>query len=271
MDGNQPPTPIYAFYQRYNPLCQLDWRWRRAKDLARRDAWASPRLDDPPTCTAVKYIKTVTAAGNSECAEQWPDLAIVRAARQLHRHGGHDRVLVEAYGLTQLDIQEIASRFDRHPAVLTTYFELFYDIRERRQARIYLFKHAIGSDKASADASRLLKLFALYGGPLVVDVLGRDLLLAGEPGGQPSNPAVRPLLEKWLAVMRMDDPRDFLPAVVERATSSLTKPTSMPSGQTLAEHVQAALNDVDWAQVREASQPPAAPEQATVARHAASA
>src|SRR5687767_548208 len=45
MDGDQPQTPIYAFYQRNNPMCQLDWRWRRAKDLARRDAWASPRLD----------------------------------------------------------------------------------------------------------------------------------------------------------------------------------------------------------------------------------
>jgi hypothetical protein len=255
MDGPQDPAPEYAAFCRFNPFAPLDWRWRRAKDLARRDAWASPRLDDPPTCTATRYIKVVTAAGNSECAEEWPDLAIVRAARQLHRHGGHDRVLAEAYGLTQLGIQEIASRFDRHPAVLTAFYQLFFDVLERRQARIYLLKHTLGTDPAGADASRLLKLFALYGGPLVVDALGRDLLLAGEPGGQQGNPAVRPLLDKWLAVMRVDDLRDHLPTVLQRATGSLTKSKAAPSGESLTEHLQASLADIDWSQVSEAPQP----------------
>src|SRR5262245_18334399 len=58
LDGFSPGSPIYARYQRDNPLRPVNWRWRHAKALvaARR---LCPKRDDKHAVAAARFFRAL--------------------------------------------------------------------------------------------------------------------------------------------------------------------------------------------------------------------
>ena len=101
------------------------------------------------------------------------------------------------------------------PSVVDTYEALFFHCRDRLDARDWILTHAVGRrllpGTATPDPAPVLKAFAYYGGPRVLEAVlpyllgGRDCL---EPPGDLSTPEARRDQAARLAVAAQMLPRD---------------------------------------------------------------
>ena len=99
-----------------------DWRWRRAAELTDGDRPAGANADaDTLTQRAVRYRL-------SHCA---PDLADIGTAVAVHSAGGVRRRALQAYLLTRLPDDEVATRTGLTPAAVAAYAGLFFDVRSK--------------------------------------------------------------------------------------------------------------------------------------------
>jgi hypothetical protein len=195
-----------------SPFRATDWRWRLAAYLLARGRRGRRRWRSDPWLARALRSQRAARAGARRRARD----AEVQAALAF-RCGGDPRLRleVEARLLAGQSYGEVAGRCGLDPAVVEAYEKLFYDVVDQRQATDYVMAFAVDPDgtlrSGAPDAAALVRLFALFGGPLVLDVLLHVLgIRPAPPGEEPPPETVRrarfALLTKRLVLGGSADP-----------------------------------------------------------------
>jgi hypothetical protein len=167
---------FYPDLQRHHPLRTPGWRWRRACWLLERGRYFSRRRDDAQTGRAIHYLRALTRSRSgrpgARIRKHYSD---IHAARQLHESAAPTKLLVQARLLARQSSLEIAVLTGVSFPVLETYEQLLFNIRNHLGARDWICLNAIGPTvrpgTALPDAEAVLKSFAYYGGPLVLEAV----------------------------------------------------------------------------------------------------
>ena len=163
-------------FEAHNPARALDWRWRLAGRSAKGDRKDRPGRAEPLMARAVRFRRRLarcrTAGRLAQLQRADPDLF---QAHEFHRQGGWSRVLLEARLLAEVPIADIAQRHKLTEEAVHLYSRLFFDVLSRLNARDWLLTRAIGQARADETelqaAERIIKLFAHFMGPLILDLL----------------------------------------------------------------------------------------------------
>lgn len=154
-------------------------RWRRALELVGSGRYYKPRRDDEATGRAARYLRAgARCRGGASRARVMRDYGDAHAARRLHESGGQARLLVEARILARQPTGEVSRLTSVPPEVVDTHEGLFFNCRDRLDARDWVTVHALGrrvfSGQAAPDPGVVLKSFAYFGGPYAADNLRRE-------------------------------------------------------------------------------------------------
>jgi len=168
--------PSYLELQRHSPYRSPAWRWERAQHLVEQGCTLSPRLDDALTCQAVCYLRACKRSrGDSQRARPpraYPD---VHAARLLHETTSSTALEVQARLLARQTVEDIARRTAVPARVVRTYERFFFNVLDRLGATDWVVCQAIRRGDARRDlpsvAAMLLRGFAFFGGPALLDAL----------------------------------------------------------------------------------------------------
>lgn len=176
-------TPSFAEIQKFNPARSVSWRWERARWLVSKRRRFSHSHDDETTERAVRYLRE-RARGRSAnlgsvVRKHFQDIHL---ACQLHENGGASQLLVEARILARQTSAEIGLLTSVPPEVVSAYEALFFQVRDRLDARDWITVRVIGLGMSQQpDPAAVFKLFAYLGGPMVLEsaapflVEGKDL------------------------------------------------------------------------------------------------
>jgi hypothetical protein len=165
------------YHSRHDPFRPPDWRWRRALWLAEEGKCSRKEPEDPRVLLARRFVVLWGGAASEEkkaaLADRFPG---VFYARELHARGQEDdRWVVEARVLADQPAEEIALRQNTTAEVISWYEALFFDVREQLHRRDWVANRVLGPafrrGVRARDFDLLLKLYALQGGPVVVDFL----------------------------------------------------------------------------------------------------
>ena len=166
------------FVSDHDPFRTPDWRWQRAAWLHEQGRYARRGRDDEYVTAARDFLTRLDRAGTDEVALE--SLACrcpgIYYARQLRlREDANDRWVVEARVLADQPAAEIADRQMTSAEVVLWYERLFFDVRPRLAHRDWVCNRVLGQSFHQGVKMRqfdlLLKLYALVGGPVVVDAL----------------------------------------------------------------------------------------------------
>jgi hypothetical protein len=195
-----------------SPFRAPAWRWRLAAYLLGRGRRGRRRWrSDPWLARALRFRRAARAGARRRAKD-----AEVQAALAFRDEGDPRlRLEVEARLLAGQGYDAVAGRCGLDPAVVVAYEKLFYDVVDQRHATDYLMAFAVDPGgtlrSGDPDTSALVRLFALFGGPLVLDVLLHVLgIRPAPPGEEPSPETVRrarfALLTKKLVLGGSADP-----------------------------------------------------------------
>jgi hypothetical protein len=173
-------TAYYPDLLRYSFFRPTDWRWRRTRRLVERGHSFSRRRDDDETGRAVRYLRALGRGHPAAAMRQFPD---VHGARRLHEAGGRTRLVVQARLLAGQAPAEAARLTGVSPEVVNTYEALFFDCRDRLDARDWVLVQAVQREGCCPEEPRaaLIRSFAYQGGPLVLDAVLPYLLGGRDP------------------------------------------------------------------------------------------
>jgi hypothetical protein len=175
-------TPHHQI-QRRHPLRSPAWRWERAQWLLDRHFHFSRLRDDELTGRTLRYLRQLSRPHQYDLAravKRDPDLA---GAHRLYESDGAEGVLIEARLLMGQDSAEIERLMGVPASVVDLYEAVFFQCHDRLQARDWVVCCALGTPPSGAsigpDKGALLKRFAFFGGPLVLDAV-QPYLLGGK-------------------------------------------------------------------------------------------
>jgi len=160
---------------RHSPLRPLAWRWQRAQSLVENKRNVSHLRDDDPTRRALGYLRALVEC-RERCLvpkmikEQWD----IHAAYRLHKGSGPIHLILEARLLAGQSSSEIAKLMGERTEVVYAFESLFFNCRDRLQARDWVQVVAINkrSDgQPETQTAALFKSFAFYGGPIVLEAV----------------------------------------------------------------------------------------------------
>ena len=174
------PSEFYG----QGPLRRLQWRLDRVIELLRhRPQPLRPRyFDDGPIRVYWRLLLELT--GVPEDDERYATICDRRAAvwhaHQLHYSADVERrQILEARLLTNASFAEIAHGFATEPQAIESFEALFFNVRDRFSNTDWINKVIRGEFGIAPDGGRselaveargyVLRLFAFYGGPLVLD------------------------------------------------------------------------------------------------------
>jgi hypothetical protein len=178
-----------------NPFRTPKWRLERVVYLVGHRPDSRPgRHDDHYVRIYWQVLRALAAAGDDRAKREvvFRDYPHVCRAHGLHYSPDLERrQILEARLLTQETIEEIATRFDAAPQVIEYYEQLFFHVRDRLQCSDWIRKVILGPcsiyrrDKKglTPDEQRgyAYRLFAYFGGPLVLDAAISGLVSATLP------------------------------------------------------------------------------------------
>lgn len=159
------------------PFRPPDYRWQLAARLA-----AGERVPKKWVDRWVRRAKQVLAARPGRAVKA-PDLRAIEAARELAERGTYwQKVEVEARLLAAESAAAIAAKTGLTAAAVEAYAELFYAVADRLKHPGYIIHQVIRlhSPGAETDIGTHVRVYGLYGGPLVLDV---TLAAVARPGG----------------------------------------------------------------------------------------
>lgn len=186
--SEEEPEPVFRpDLQKVNPFCDPEWRWQRGTRLAEEGKEYSPETDDRETCLALKFAQALNActteADRAALAKRVPGMYF---AYQIYTEGGPSKWVTEARILAGQSLRDVAQAMGVSKETVYWYQKLFFNVVPRLTATDYIRLKIIGESAFQAispdDTETLLKLFAFYGGPLVLD-LAISYLLSGVGGG----------------------------------------------------------------------------------------
>jgi len=148
------------------------WRWIRAGYLVESRRRRDPRIDDDWVALARLVQRP---SGRWPTAEKEKCSAIA-AAFELWQHGPClQRSRMEAYLLTSVPFERIATICGLDPAIVEAYHAVFFDVRSMVSATDWLLSQAIGLRRAFnpdvPELDRVWKYFAFTGGESVLEIV----------------------------------------------------------------------------------------------------
>lgn len=182
---------FYAEYQRFNPACPVDWRYRRVEELIRQDRRASPR-DDHYVKEARAFIKRFRYFDDDleldELFYENPGLWYAHELYQRRADDPYPATIIETRLLAGQSYDEIAHGLKTVPLTVEYYDKLFFDVADNRDHRDWIvsqvFVPAIwdrdhvldtmpDADKVQVVMNPFfdptVKIFAYWGGPVMAD------------------------------------------------------------------------------------------------------
>jgi hypothetical protein len=171
-------THYYPDLQKHSFSRSPDWRWRRANYLVDQGRRVFSDRDDADTAQAVRFLRWSARWHKLATADH--QFGAVYAAHQLHLAGGHAAWHVQARLLAREEPAEIARHTGIPVGIVDHYERLFFHCSDRLGARDWVVAQLIGPGQASPpDPAAVLKSFAYFGGPLVLDAV-RPYLIGGQ-------------------------------------------------------------------------------------------
>lgn len=167
----------------YNPFREPKWRAERANFLIKQRRQPKRDHDDyyiKEYRTFLMKLHRRGPAGEERTISEHP---AVYYAHEFYYHPPDDewRALLEARILSGESDDLIAAEFCTFSETIGFYEALFFDVRSRLSSRTYIIKTILGSELMRGDfddetisATRrnsLYKLFAYFGGPVVLDII----------------------------------------------------------------------------------------------------
>jgi len=173
------------FFTEHDLYRPADWRYRRADWLRANGRYTRKNKDDRYVALARRYLvqreKCQDVYAEERLANQMPGLYY--AHKIYLRTETDDRWTIEARILADQPVNLIARKQHTTPEVIWWYEKLFFDVRDKLQSRDYIINRVLGPAVHRGinerDFDLLLKLYALLGGPLVVDALVSMSMLTG--------------------------------------------------------------------------------------------
>jgi hypothetical protein len=167
------------------PLRLPHWRLNRVTEMLRhrprplRPGWK----DDHPIRVYCRMLRELNAAGDDEekliaVREELP--AVYEAHRYHYSPDYRTRQEIEARLLTRESFAEIASKLGADPKAIEYYASIFFDVRDALDHRDWVslmirsrmrYDEESGCSRAQAEHGYVMRLFAYFGGPLVLDTL----------------------------------------------------------------------------------------------------
>ena len=170
-----------ADIDRLSPFRPLDWRWRRAQELVACGRNYCVHRDDELTGRAMQYLRAAarctTDREKTNLRQRMPDVV---SAWELYDDAGSIGGVVQASVLARQSPTAIARRVSRNTDDIVAYEQLFFDVRDRLNAKYFIHMQALGGSDAGKTRQQrdaaALKSMAYYGGPLVLDAVEAVLL-----------------------------------------------------------------------------------------------
>lgn len=166
------------FASQLDPFRPVDWRYRRAEYLRIKGKYKRKLpVEDSYVLLAKKFLNLKEKAGteydHEKIAIKMPGLYYALEIYQ--RTESADKYILEARILADTPIKDIVKKNGYAPEIIFWYEKIFFDVRSKLEQRDYIISRVLGPavhrGLMSRDFDLLLKLYALIGGPLVVDAL----------------------------------------------------------------------------------------------------
>jgi hypothetical protein len=254
-------------YQEYNPLRSACWRLERVRELI--DAHPRPRPpsrknDDAYVRTYYNFLLKIRSADSDD----WRATLSTKQPALFQAHCGYwsldlkQRAILEAHILTGETDAQIAQRTGMLPKAVECFEALFFNVRDRLSAQIWIVKTIRGTIwQPAVTANGVLtpqqrwiayKLFAYFGGPHILDAMIRIL--------SPSASSTSPPIAEWfdtatvsqirqLAVLAVSQGDMLNPIEWLRAYTKLTKQQQRAkttgSGVLIEQNIEEFLKEVD--------------------------
>lgn len=174
LTGQDAMTPSFVDYANRSFVCPPTWRWQRACWHADHGRNYSRRRDDADTARAIAYVRAVRCGpeGNPRLGRGVD--RTVHAARLIAEQDDLTTLIIQARILARQTSREIAEQTGIDAAVIDAYEALFYSCRPRLIARDWVQMHALAPTAnvpVAPERAVVLKQFAYYGGPAVLDAV----------------------------------------------------------------------------------------------------
>ena len=174
----------YPDLVRIDPMRRLSWRWDRASLLIEKGSRFHKSRDDEPTGRAMQYLRVLhrsRSAGESSAAMMIkPDLVDIYQAQRVDAAADVQAWVVQARLLARQAADEIGPLVSMEAAGVEAYESLFFNIRDRLEAKVYIGKIAIGwtsvTAAAGCDLGTVVRWIGYFAGLDVLDLAERVLL-----------------------------------------------------------------------------------------------
>ena len=169
-----------------DPFLMPDWRRQTAQRLVDGEEleWSS---NDPAILKCAAYLRSITdGSSGQEQAGATCDWSAIHAAHAIAQQGGLRRFELQSRVLADQPVAEIADRIGMSPADVGWFESLFFDVRVRLGAEMWIQTQVIGEGLwygfQDAEIGSLWASCGYYGGASVLDAVIGAFHSARQPG-----------------------------------------------------------------------------------------
>jgi hypothetical protein len=170
----------------WDPFLPTNWRYQDAYRLARGDdgKWSS---DDPAIVECAAYLKAIADVHDkqkqADVRDRWSALV---EAQEIAQQDNPRRWELESRVLANQPVREIAAQCGLLPDVILAYEALFFDVRVRLGAGMWITSTVIGDGIQRGflnhEVGLVWAVCGYHGGPIIVDALIDTFHAARRPG-----------------------------------------------------------------------------------------
>lgn len=169
--------PFYPDLQQHSPSRRPDWRWQRAQRLLDAGRYFSRRRDDEQTGRAIHYLRSLQKSGGKLRAGDLAQFRDVLLAHELHQSRGNGALIMQARLLARQTTAAISVLTGVPPAVVDAYESLFFNVRDRFDARDWIMAECILGGRPARPLRESVFLRFAYG-PFILEAV-RPYLIDG--------------------------------------------------------------------------------------------
>lgn len=150
-----------------DPIREVDWQWQAAKEVVAARKHISAGLQKDVIARATHYLR---AKQNKRKAED----KVIHAAWKIHQDPSDPKRLeTEMRALAGQSLEDVGRAVGHSPEIMEIYCLLFFDVRERLDAKDYIYCRLLSPCRPESSRVERLRNFVhrmgYLGGPIVAD------------------------------------------------------------------------------------------------------